>query len=287
MGANSSCCARKSQDEAVLVAEPSSSAVELDKVKKGKVTDERISKAVDQALREIAPSFAQLVADHIASPGSRLASPSVAPATNARSQKLASTQAKWEVKGAYAAFLSHFKREAATEARLCQYELEKLLGVPGKVFIDSDNLKDLRKLQDHVRESDVLVLLLTENFLTRPWCLLEIYTAITHGIPIVALNVQGGHPYDYDQAARFLDTLDTSLEQVNRGAMQLLIEHRIEPESAAFTLSTVLPKIISSRLDTGASRNVLTAQLLDLCDTMRVATPIPVDSTPLQDSLTY
>jgi hypothetical protein len=95
---------------------------------------------------------------------------------------------KWPRRGQYCCFLSHYKREAATEARLLQLELEKVLG--GPVFIDSDDLKDLRLLTHHVRNSDVLVLLLTENFLTRPWCLIEIWTAINEGIPIVALNVR-------------------------------------------------------------------------------------------------
>ena len=36
-------------------------------------------------------------------------------------------------------------------------ELEKLTGAP--IFLDSDDLQDLRLLLDHVRASDVLVLL--------------------------------------------------------------------------------------------------------------------------------
>ena len=102
----------------------------------------------------------------------------------------------WPLRGKYCAFLSHYKTEAATEARLCQFELEKML--KGPVFIDSDDLKDLRLLTEHVRQADVLVLLLTQKLFTRPWCLLEIYTAITSDVPIVALAVRGSHPYNYD-----------------------------------------------------------------------------------------
>ena len=36
--------------------------------------------------------------------------------------------------------------------------------------------------------------------LTRPWVILELYTAITHGVPIVALNVNNANPYDYGSA---------------------------------------------------------------------------------------
>ena len=49
--------------------------------------------------------------------------------------------------------------EAATEARLCQMELEKALEAP--CFLDSDNLKDLTNLLTHVQESDVLLLLVS------------------------------------------------------------------------------------------------------------------------------
>jgi hypothetical protein len=76
-------------------------------------------------------------------------------------------QAAWELQGKFCCFLSHFKREAATEARMLQQVLTDDLQCP--VFIDSDDLKDLNRLQQHVRESDVLVLLLTTSFLTRPW----------------------------------------------------------------------------------------------------------------------
>lgn len=45
----------------------------------------------------------------------------------------------------YGCFLSHFKAEAAMEARFLQTELESLLGKP--CFLDSDDLRDLRLLQ--------------------------------------------------------------------------------------------------------------------------------------------
>ena len=102
----------------------------------------------------------------------------------------------------WAAFVSHFKWEAATDARYVKEKLQEKLQQP--IFIDSDGLKDLRLLQDHVRESDVLVLLQTSTLLTRPWCILEIFTAIKARIPIIALNIRGAHPYDYSAAAELL-----------------------------------------------------------------------------------
>jgi hypothetical protein len=108
---------------------------------------------------------------------------------------------------------SHYKVEAAGDARHLKDRLVGLLGAP--VFLDSDDLLDLRELLRIVvrmhpthqsppsvfslqyafsltrllssrmylqARSDVLLLLQTSNVLTRAWCLLELYTAIlNHG----------------------------------------------------------------------------------------------------------
>jgi hypothetical protein len=61
----------------------------------------------------------------------------------------------------FAAFLSHYKTEAATEARWLKAELEAVLGK--RCFLDSDDLSDLSRLKGHVRESSVLLLLQTRS----------------------------------------------------------------------------------------------------------------------------
>ena len=60
-----------------------------------------------------------------------------------------------------------------------------------EVFLDSDNLKDLRELLNDVRNSSVLILFQSRHVLERPWCLLEMYTAVMERVPIVALNCLG------------------------------------------------------------------------------------------------
>ena len=57
--------------------------------------------------------------------------------------------------------------EAAADARQIKDKLTEALGAP--VFIDSDDLQDLRQLQHQVTQSDVLVLFQTRGLLTRPW----------------------------------------------------------------------------------------------------------------------
>ena len=45
-------------------------------------------------------------------------------------------------------------------------------------FLDSDDLRDLRELRQNVRDSSVLVLIQSTNVLKRPFCLVELLTAI-------------------------------------------------------------------------------------------------------------
>ena len=58
------------------------------------------------------------------------------------------------------------------EARFLQDKLQDALGK--RVFLDSDDLVDLRLLTDAVLNSDVIVLLQSANVFTRPWCLIEL-----------------------------------------------------------------------------------------------------------------
>ena len=107
------------------------------------------------------------------------------------------------------------------EARFLKEELERL--VPGaSVFLDSDDLQDMRALLGFVRESACLVLLQSERVLARPWCLLEVYAAIQANVPIVSLNVLG-KGYDYAHVSAYLRHLDQGmLERANAGACRLV-----------------------------------------------------------------
>ena len=85
------------------------------------------------------------------------------------------------------------------EARFLKAELEQALGAP--VFLDSDDLRDLTLLFEHVRESSCVVLLQSEAVLARPWCLAELVTAVDHHVPIVAVSVSD-KGYDFAQAGQ-------------------------------------------------------------------------------------
>merc|ERR1712046_294554 len=56
-------------------------------------------------------------------------------------------------------------------------------------FLDSSDLVDLSLLRAEVKNSHNLVLLLTPNVLLRPWCLVEIVTAVRCNINIVPVTI--------------------------------------------------------------------------------------------------
>ena len=173
----------------------------------------------------------------------------------------------------FSAFMSHAKAEAAMEARFVQMQMEDRqaegqMGSKLPIFLDSDDLKNLDELEAHVRASEVLVLCQTEKVLTRPWCLLELVTALDAGVPIVGLTLQG-KGYDFAEAEHYLANIDTKLDNITPGGSKLLESKGVNMQEAAHKLSNAIPKIISMELNTGASRNVLKATIDDLVETNR------------------
>ena len=176
---------------------------------------------------------------------------------------------RWVASGKrFAAFVSHHKREAAMEARFLKEKLEGALDA--ECFLDSDALSDLRNLLDHVRESDVLLLVQTAEVLLRPWCILEIHTAVAEGIPIVAVALRGKQ-YDFADAMATMTFLDVELERRNPGASKTLSQHNVSPIDAAYMLSNVIPNLISVPFDSASSSNMIEASINDIIQQMRGA----------------
>lgn len=166
--------------------------------------------------------------------------------------------------GGFACFISHFKVEAATEARWLQERLEDVLGK--RCFLDSDDLTDLSRLKDHVRESKCILLLQTRGVLARPWCLLELVTAIDLGIPIVGVAITSGiASYNFAVASDFMTHLDATLDA---GTQEKLVALGVDIKEAAFKLSNTLPNIISVPLNMNESRNILAARVADIAGAM-------------------
>ena len=70
------------------------------------------------------------------------------------------------------------------------------------------------------------VLVQSQSVLTRPYCLLEILTAMDAGVPIVGVALcKHAFPYCFEGALALLESLDTSLGDVSPGADVFLTDH--------------------------------------------------------------
>lgn len=85
-------------------------------------------------------------------------------------------------------FLCHHKGGCGSFARLLKMNMTGDAKVTEKVFLDSDDLQDLNRLFDVVREDlGTLVVLCTKEVLMRPWCAGEITTARMNNVPVVTV----------------------------------------------------------------------------------------------------
>lgn len=86
-------------------------------------------------------------------------------------------------------FLCHHKGGCGAFARMLKTHLVENPRVSGCVFLDSDDLQDLNKLFQFVREElDNLVVLCTREIMMRPWCVGEMVTARLNKVPVVMVK---------------------------------------------------------------------------------------------------
>ena len=135
----------------------------------------------------------------------------------------------WAIRKTYSCFLSHYKMEAAAEARILKSELVRALKVPSEtVFLDADNLTDLKKLKQCVEESDVFILMWTDGVLSRPWCLAELDTAAKAGIPILVVSINNMHSSPLTKINEILTDLPAYLKDKNALALDELKKQEID-----------------------------------------------------------
>ena len=103
-------------------------------------------------------------------------------------------------------------------------------------FLDTENLININEdtLVSNVKRTRVFVLLLTKPVLTRPWCLIEVYTALGCQIPIVPILLTGMADGDYrhSAAAKLINGLSTLLYD-----SEYMLKHWGIEGSAAWTRS--------------------------------------------------
>jgi len=128
----------------------------------------------------------------------------------------------WKPRNIYAGFLSHYKMEAASDARYIHDMLRKMLQAP--VFLDSSALKDMRDLiTEGVHKSDTLVLLATGGVLTRPWCLLELLETKRKRIPVIIVTMANSG-FTFDGARLFIEDFEAEMARVNPPGLDFLTQ---------------------------------------------------------------
>src|SRR5690606_8565214 len=112
-----------------------------------------------------------------------------------------------------------------------------------KIFIDQQNLNDLRSLPDQVKESKVMVAMLSKMYLTRPWCLIELFLALQFNIPIISINVIDAG-YNFEEAKMYLESLSPeTLDAVNHGASKEMEKLGIDISELGKQLVEILPNL--------------------------------------------
>jgi hypothetical protein len=168
-------------------------------------------------------------------------------------------------------FISHYKLEAGTEASLMQDGLHNFIKEDERssghtferpVFIDTEDLRDLNDLETFVQRSHNLILLLTKNVLTRPWCLLEILFARKHSTTVVPVEIQRRDAsFDYPDEAFFASLKDGTLLDFEAEAM--LRKEGFSLEDVEKSLRQVFKKI-ALPFSPHKSTNVREAELRDI-----------------------
>ena len=181
---------------------------------------------------------------------------------------------KWPGEKSNACFLSHYKMEAASDARLMHDMLAKMLRYP--VFLDSSNLTDLRQLiTDGVADSDVMLVLGTKGLFTRPWCLLEIVHSARLKVPTIIVEIKNSG-FDAEASQRYSDNIEETMGTDDPSSLELLHEHLGEDLTE---LKAACTAVLTSFTENGkrlswnpnASDAELIACLKDIADAMAAA----------------
>lgn len=168
------------------------------------------------------------------------------------------------------AFISHYKVEAGTEATLVRGLLERCVlaehdensEYASPIFVDSEDLTDLTTLRKHVEGSKNLVILLTPGLFSRPWCILEMVTAVRNDVRLVPVEVQKpGIKYQYPDEDWYRGLRNG--EVLDQASMELLAPFDITLDDCEKTIRKVFTKI-ALPLSPHKSGNVQNAEIADI-----------------------
>lgn len=175
----------------------------------------------------------------------------------------------WLIRKDCAIFLSHFKTEAAAEARVLKTELQRALNLAtSDVFLDADNLSDLRKLLDSVANSDAVFLLYTKGVLSRPWCIAELHAATQHDVPIIIVSIENAFKGvgGIDGIIEILDDFPNYLSNTNSTAELTLTELGLDTVSVASDIKAAIQSCEVLSFNPHLSSTIMDAQVLQMAN---------------------
>eukprot|EP00747_Dinoflagellata_sp_TGD_P224123 gnl/TRDRNA2_/TRDRNA2_96253_c1_seq1.p1 gnl/TRDRNA2_/TRDRNA2_96253_c1~~gnl/TRDRNA2_/TRDRNA2_96253_c1_seq1.p1 ORF type:complete len:555 (+),score=97.75 gnl/TRDRNA2_/TRDRNA2_96253_c1_seq1:107-1666(+) len=178
-------------------------------------------------------------------------------------------------------FLSHYKVEAGTEAALMRSELMALIStdpdspahkfdVP--FFLDSEDLFDINYLTEQVHNSYNVLLLLTPEVLTRPWCLVELVEARRANANILPIQIlKKGTEFQFPDETFYQRLRDGSL--MSAADTAILQNVNISVEEIETTLRDVFSRI-AGRFSPHESMKVRKGELMHIMDKCQLHAPL-------------
>lgn len=171
----------------------------------------------------------------------------------------------------YDYFISHMKAEAGLIAGLFTMSLRLERSVPKeKIFLDTEVLKNLKDLRHEVTASKTIICLMTKSYLSRPWCLIELYEALRLGREVLPVVVSSSG-YDFELIGKLASSKDlkVSLDSLNPGSYDRLILEGFIPKEVIALINNRIPYLINKSFDPLATEAVKSAQLESILGAIR------------------
>ena len=147
------------------------------------------------------------------------------------------------------------------------------------MFLDYDQVHlDLEELRNHVRSSKVVVLVLTQETLHSAFCLLEIFTALKNGIPVVIAEYSN-RKVENEAIIEYFTFFD---QRADSKLIDQLRSFSVDPIEAAYLFSTNLTQIIRKEYNPAAARRVQHSMLIEIVKAIKVAKPPILTTTSFE-----
>jgi len=182
-------------------------------------------------------------------------------------------------------FLSHSKKEAGIDARLIKtqfivhFQQSGIKVLDEVLFLDSDNLHNLEALTWEVKQSVNFLLLLTAGVFTRPWCLVEMVTAMQSGCRIIPIHLKDTN-FEFDFRTKpsyckdFIKAMkeyysqsikdNDEVESIVEGCIKEINEAGVQTDDVQKCIEVVLKLIAKPLHLSSMSQVVLSAEVSDI-----------------------